>query len=251
MNREQKAAVVEEIAGQIQEADAILAVDYRGISVPDAASLRDRLRDADATFRVVKNSLTERAADRADATSLHALLDGPTALTFVRGDVATAAKALSDFARGPAALQFKGGLMDGKELSVDQVQAIARLPARDILYAQLVGTVASPLTGLVRGLNGLLGGLAVQLQQIVEQGLLGGGSASAEPEAPAGEASPEPEAPAVEASIEAEQPPAEVSAEPEASEETDAADTPDEANTEIVTEPEDAAEAADDQKEEA
>lgn len=194
MNKEEKAAVVEEIAGQIQEADAILAVDYRGISVPDAASLRARLRDADATFRVVKNSLTERAADQAGVEALRALLDGPTALTFVRGDAATAAKALSDFARGPAALQFKGGFMDGEELTVEQIQAIARLPARHLLYTQLVGTVAAPLTGLVRGLNGLLGGLAVQLQQIVERGLLSGGAGSAEPELPAPEGPAEPDA---------------------------------------------------------
>ncbi len=174
MDRQQKAAAVEEIAAQIQEADAVLAVDYRGISVPDAASLRARLRDADATFRVVKNSLTERAAERAGAEALRALLDGPTALTFVRGDAATAAKVLADFARGPAALQFKGGMLGEQELTVDQMQSIARLPGREMLYAQLVGTVASPLTGLVRGLNGLLAGLAVQLQQIADQGLLGG-----------------------------------------------------------------------------
>jgi large subunit ribosomal protein L10 len=176
MNRQEKTQVVEEIAGQIREAQAVLAVDYRGISVPDAAALRARLRDADATFRVVKNSLTERAAEQAGAQALQALLDGPTALTFVRGDAATAAKALADFARGAAALQFKGGLMDGAELTGDEVQAIARLPARDVLYGQLVGLVASPVTGLVRGLNGLLGGLAVQLAQIAEQGLLPGGS---------------------------------------------------------------------------
>src|SRR6266536_132946 len=91
MNREQKAAAIEEIAAQIQEAQAVFAVDYRGISVPQAAELRTKLRDADATFRVVKNSLTERAADQAGADALKALLDGPTAMTFVRGDAASSA----------------------------------------------------------------------------------------------------------------------------------------------------------------
>ncbi|HEV2770186.1 MAG TPA: 50S ribosomal protein L10, partial [Solirubrobacteraceae bacterium] len=80
MNREQKAAAVEEIAGQITEANAVYAVDPRGISVPQAAELRARLRDADATFRVVKNTLTLRAADKAEAEALKALLEGPTAL---------------------------------------------------------------------------------------------------------------------------------------------------------------------------
>ena len=220
MDRQQKAAVVDEIATQIQEAEAILAVDYRGISVPDAASLRARLRDADATFRVVKNSLTERAADQAGAAALRALLDGPTALTFVRGDAATAAKALSDFARGPAALQFKGGLLGEQELTVEQVQSIARLPGREALHAQLVGTVASPLTGLVRGLNGLLAGLAVQLQQIADQGLLSG------PGAPPG-------------------------GEPVGSPGDEVPESPEEAEAENTNEHEDAAPAADEPKEEA
>jgi large subunit ribosomal protein L10 len=175
MNRDQKTATVEAIAEQIEAADAVFAVDYRGISVPQAAALRVRLREADATLRIVKNSLTERAAERAGAESLRGLLEGPTALTFVRGDAALAAKALADFARAEVPIEFKGGLMGGDELSVDQIKSIARLPARDVLYGQMVGTVAAPLTGLVRGLNGLLAGLAVQLQQIADRGLLGGG----------------------------------------------------------------------------
>ena len=97
MNRDQKAAAIEEIAAQIRESDAVFAVDYRGISVPQAADLRTKLRDADATFRVTKNTLTERAADQAGAEALKELLAGPTALTFVRGDVAAAAKAIADY----------------------------------------------------------------------------------------------------------------------------------------------------------
>ena len=88
MNREQKAAAVAEIATRIQESQAVFAVDYRGISVPQAAELRAKLREADARFQVVKNTLTERAADQAGAESLKELLDGPTALTFVFGDAA-------------------------------------------------------------------------------------------------------------------------------------------------------------------
>jgi large subunit ribosomal protein L10 len=173
MNKEEKAAVVEEIAEQLQGADAIIAVDYRGISVPDAAALRARLRDADATFRVVKNRLTLRAAEKAGTEPLRELLEGPTALTFVQGDAAVAAKALNDFARTGDALQFKGGMLGDEALSVEQIVSIARLPTREVLHAQLVGTVAAPITGLVRGLNGLLAGIAIQLQQIHEQGLIG------------------------------------------------------------------------------
>src|SRR2546423_11638657 len=108
MNKEQKSAVVEEIAEQISSSQAVFAVDYRGASVPQAAELRARLRDADATFRVVKNTLTERAADQAGAEALKAYLEGPTAMTFVRGDPAAAAKVLADFRRTSGLLAFKG-----------------------------------------------------------------------------------------------------------------------------------------------
>src|SRR5438876_4286896 len=190
MNREQKAAAVAEIAAQIDQSHAIFAVDYRGISVPQVADLRARLRDADATFRVVKNSLTERAADQSGAEPLKPLLTGPTALTFVRGDVATAAKAIADYGRASQLLPFKGGLMDGSALDADQIRALSRLPARDVLYGQLVGVVASPVTGLVRTLSALLGGLAVALGQVRDKkqsGELPAGEPPAASEPAAGE----------------------------------------------------------------
>jgi large subunit ribosomal protein L10 len=187
LNRDQKAAVIDEIAAEIQEADAIYAVDYRGISVPAAAELRTKLRDADATFRIVKNTLTERAADKAEIAELKELLDGPTALTFVRGDAALAAKALRDQGRATETLAFKGGFMNGAALTPDDINSIARLPAREVLYGQLVGMVASPITGLARGLNALLGGLAVALGQVQAQKEAG--------EEPAAEADQDAEAP--------------------------------------------------------
>jgi large subunit ribosomal protein L10 len=169
MNREQKAAAVAQIADSIKDAEAVFAVDFRGISVPQAADLRVRLREADATFRVVKNSLTERAAERAGAETLKALLEGPTALTFVHGDAALAAKALQTFRRETDVLEFKGGLLGAEPVDAEQILAIARLPGRDALYGQLVGLAASPITGLVRGLNALIAGLAIQLGQIAEK----------------------------------------------------------------------------------
>src|SRR5687768_9169791 len=182
MNREQKAAAVAEIAENIRESEAVFAVDYRGISVPQANELRSRLRDADARFSIVKNTLTERAADEAGAESLKALLEGPTALTFVRGDAAAAAKALRDYARETELLPFKGGFMDGNALSPEDIGAIARLPSRDVLYAQLVGIVAHPISGLARTMNQLIGGLAVALGQVRDQGLVGGDAPAAAPE---------------------------------------------------------------------
>jgi large subunit ribosomal protein L10 len=196
LNRDQKAAVIEEVAAQITESDAVFAVDYRGISVPQAAELRNRLREADASFRVVKNTLSERAADQAGAEGLKELLQGPTAMTFVRGDAATAAKALRDFQRANQLLEFKGGWMNGAPLTGDEINSIAQLPSRDVLYGRLVGMVASPLTGLVSALSGLVGGLARQLSQIAEQGLVGGDAPAPAPAASAAAAEPEPEAPA-------------------------------------------------------
>jgi large subunit ribosomal protein L10 len=216
MNRDEKAAVVDEIAEQFGAADAIIAVDYRGISVAQAAELRARLRGVDARFRVVKNSLSERAADRAGLESIKPMLVGPTALTFVSGDAAAAAKTLNDAARELQLLEFKGGLLGGSLLSADDVKSIARLPSRDVLYGLLVGTIAAPLTGLARGLNALVGGLAIQLQAIVDMdppALAGGdtpapqdeaapaapatAAAEVEPETPVEPAAPaEPEAPA-------------------------------------------------------
>ena len=200
MNREQKAAAIEEVAGQIQESGAVFAVDYRGISVPQAAELRTRLTEAGARFRVVKNTLTQRAADQAGAESLKEFLVGPTAFTFVvaeEGDVALAAKALATFRRQHNVLAFKGGVMNGDPLTAEQLEELSRLPARDVLHGQLVGMIASPITGLVRTLNALIAGLAIQLQQIAEQGLVGGGEPAAE-EAPAEEETASEEAPAAE-----------------------------------------------------
>ena len=143
MNREQKAAVVEEIAAPIKDSEAVFAVDPRGMSVAQAAELRGKLRDAEATLRVVKNTLTERAADAAETESLKELLEGPTALTFARGDAAAAAKTVFDYSRSTGLLPFKGGVLNGQALRADEVAAIARLPARDVLNAQFVNIVAA------------------------------------------------------------------------------------------------------------
>jgi large subunit ribosomal protein L10 len=173
MNRDQKTAVVEEVAAQIQESEAVFAVDYRGISVPQAATLRERLTEAGARFRIVKNTLTLLAADKAGAEPLKGVLEGPTAFTFVTGedgDVALAAKALAQFKRETDLLDFKGGLMNGEALTAEQIAELARLPARDVLHGQLVSMVAAPITGLVRTLNALIAGLAIQLKQIADEG---------------------------------------------------------------------------------
>jgi large subunit ribosomal protein L10 len=199
MNREEKSATIQEIAAQIEGSEAIFAVDYRGISVAQAAELRSKLREADASFRVVKNRLTKLAADQAGEQRLTELLQGPTALTFVRGDTAAAAKAISTFNKQHDVLTYKGGFMGETALDADGFKSIALLPNREVLIGQFAGVVASPITGVVRGLNALIQGLASQLGQIADQGLVTGEAAAPAPaeeapaeaeEAPAEEAAP-------------------------------------------------------------
>jgi large subunit ribosomal protein L10 len=197
MDREQKTAVVEKLTEELKGAKAIFAVDYRGISVPQAAELRAGLRDAETRFRIVKNRLTLRAAEAAGTDVLKDHLTGPTALALVQGDAALAAKTISRLGSEWELLTYKGGLMEGEELDPDSFTAIARLPGREALNAQIAGVVASPLTGLVRGLGSMIQGLALQLGQIAEQGLVTG-EAPAEEQAPAEETAPAEEAPPAE-----------------------------------------------------
>jgi large subunit ribosomal protein L10 len=217
MNREQKAVVIEEVASQIKEAQAIFAVDYRGLTVRQAADLRGRLIEIDANLRVVKNTLTERAADQAGAEVLKQFLEGPTAFTFVKGDPVLAAKAIAGFRRESQLPEFKGGWMDGKELTIDDIEALSKLPSLDVMHGQLVGMIASPLAGLVRSLNALLSGIAIALGQIAEQGLVTGTDPEPAPEPEAEADAPEAEADAPAEDAPADEPAAEADA-PEANE---------------------------------
>ena len=247
MNREQKAAVIDQIADELGSAGAIIALDYRGITVAQIAELREKLRATDTKLRVAKNSLSERAADQAGVADIKPLLVGPTALALVKGDAAAAAKVLSDTARalrGP--LAFKGGVLDGVSLSPAEVETIAKLPSRDVLNAMLVGTIAAPLTGLARTLNALVQGLASQLGQIRDQGLVTGAAPSEAADASSANdnelASEAPAAAeeATEAATEAPEPEAETA--PEATDESEP-EAPAEAETPEASEPEPAAEA--------
>ena len=231
MNRDEKEAAVKEISSELESAGAIFAVDYRGISVPQAAELRSKLRDSDASFSVVKNRLAKRATDGTDAAAaLDEHLVGPTALTFVRGDAVVAAKTISDFIKANDVLAYKGGLMDGATLAPEQFNAIAKLPGVETLRGQLVGLAASPLSGVVRTLNQLLAGLAQQLGQVAEQGLVSGEPPAAESEAdePAAAAADEPEP-------EAEEPAAEAEAETTSESEDEADQTPEEGGDDADT----------------
>jgi large subunit ribosomal protein L10 len=254
MKREEKTAVVEELASRLGEAEAIFAVDYKGISVPQAAELRTKLRESDAAFSVVKNRLAKRAAEQAGTEGLDDLLVGPTALTLIKGDPVTVAKTITTFTKEHDVLAYKGGIMDGAPLDADAFQAIAKLPGVDQLRGQLVGLVASPLTGLAAGMNNLISGLGRQLAQIAEQGLVSGSAADPSPavveaadvsgEAPAAEVEADPEAAE-------EEPEAEAEAEPEAEEGKAEAEEPPAEETSEAADEEAPAETDDDTEEDA
>ena len=220
MNRDEKTAVVEKLAEDLSGAQAIFAVDYRGISVPQAAELRSKLRESDASFKVVKNRLAKLAAEKA-GTEIDELLNGPIALTLIDGDPVVVAKTITTFSREHDVLEYKGGLMDGAALDVEDFQAIATLPALDVLHGQLVGLAASPLMGLVAGMSNLISGLGRQLAQIAEQGLVSG--EAPEPEAPVEEPTPAEEPAPDDAPVE-EPPVEEPDPEPEAEAEEPAAE---------------------------
>ncbi|MCB8914430.1 MAG: 50S ribosomal protein L10 [Thermoleophilales bacterium] len=248
MNREEKAALIEEIGAEIESAEAIFAVDYRGISVTQAAELRSGLREADATFKVVKNRLTKLAAEKAGNTELNDLLQGPTALTFVKGDTAMAAKAITSFNKEHEILTYKGGIMGDTILDEGRFTAISKLPSRDVLNGQLAGIVASPLVTLTRGLGSMVSGLAIALQQVADQGLVGGSAEAAPAEENADEAPAE--EPAAEEAAAEESPEAEAEAPAEEEATAEEADAEDKAENKEEAPAEEATDGADAENEE-
>jgi large subunit ribosomal protein L10 len=145
MRRDEKEAVIERLAAEMEGAQAMIVADYRGLSVTQVAEVRSSLRETGATFRVAKNTLTRIAARRSGRDGVVELLEGPTAIAFARDDVASAAKRLQDAARATRILAVRGAFMEGRLLSADEVRRLAELPSREVILAQAVGAVAAPL----------------------------------------------------------------------------------------------------------
>ena len=228
-----KIAVVDEVRSRIGEASASIVSEYRGLSVAELAELRTALAAVGGDYRIFKNTLLRRAIDGGEYQPLSEYLSGPSALTFVQGDVSAVAKALKDFARANPLLVIKGGLADGSLLSSSDLAALADLPSRDVLLARIAGALAAPMQQLAGLLQALPRNLAYGLSALIEQ-REAGGEKLPEPEAPAAEdtaaeAPPEAEATAAEA------PAAEAEASPEAEVEASApavAEAPPEADGE-------------------
>ena len=146
--RPDKGDTVAELTESFSSSSAAVLTEYRGLTVKQITDLRVAL-GADTTYAVVKNTLTKIAAGNAGLAGLEALLAGPTAVAFVQGDPVTAAKALRDFARANPALVVKGGVMDGKPLSADEVRKLADLESREVLLGKLAGAMKASLTQAV------------------------------------------------------------------------------------------------------
>jgi len=196
--RPQKVAVVDEVRERLSSANGALLTEYRGLGVGELARLRRSLRDAGGEYKIYKNTLV-RFAVRDLGLDIEALLVGPTAIAFVETDAAGVAKALRDFARTNPGLVIKGGLLGAKVLTATDASALADLPSRDQLLAQLAGAIAAPLQAFAGLLQALPRNLAYGLQALIDKQ---GGVPDAPPEVATPEA-PTPEAPTPEGAADA------------------------------------------------
>lgn len=168
--RPDKVAVVAEVRARFESADAALLTEYRGLTVTELATLRRSLSEAGTDFKVYKNTLVRRAAGEAGLEGMDSLLTGPTAIAFVSGDAAVAAKTLRDFARTAPALIVKGGLLGTRLLSSSDASALAELPSRDVLLARLAGGFAAPMQRFAGILQALPRNFAYGLSALIEKG---------------------------------------------------------------------------------
>ena len=213
-----KVEVVDEVTSRLQSAAASIVSEYRGLTVGELANLRQALASVGGDYKIFKNTLVRRAVDGGEYQLLSEYLSGPSALTFVQGDISAVAKALRDFSRANPHLVIKGGLADGSLLSSSDLAALADLPPRDVLLARLAGALAAPMQQMAGLLQALPRNLAYGMKALIDQREAGGESAG-EPAAPSEAAPSEAEA--------AESAPAEAAGESGA--EAEAVATPEEA----------------------
>jgi large subunit ribosomal protein L10 len=166
---EVKQVVVQEIAEKFRNAKTAVLVNYRGLTVEEVTELRAKSRDAGIEYKVYKNSMMRFAAKETGYEGLLDVLVGPTAIAFCNTDPVAPAKIFSEFAKKHKALVIKAGMVEGKILDVKGVAELAELPPREVLVAQVLGALNSPISGFVNVLNGNLRGLVVALDAIAQQ----------------------------------------------------------------------------------
>jgi large subunit ribosomal protein L10 len=194
MLKSDKERIVGELTERLQATDTLIVADYRGLTMKEVDALRGELLQHGARFTVVKNSLTRRAAEAAGAETVLTLLDGPTAIAFLEtdGDPVPVAKALAESARTTKVLTVRGGLLDGRAMTAEEVEELAKLPPLDMLRGQVLGAVAAPLYAIVGLFAAPLQDLHGLLEARIDQ--LGGADVEDVAEEPAEEEQPAPEA---------------------------------------------------------
>ena len=207
--RPEKVAVVEEIRSKIADADATVLTEYRGLSVGALAELRNALRPAGTEYKIFKNTLTRRAVEEAGYTDLLPLLEGPVALAFVHGDAVVAAKAMREFARDHDSLVFKGGMLGERLLVAAEIEALAKVPPKDVILGRLAGGFQAPLTRAAGLFQAFTRNFAYGLAAYADQRSSEAPTGDEEPQAPADDAetdrpAPEPQQPESQQSEESE-----------------------------------------------
>jgi large subunit ribosomal protein L10 len=219
MKKADKELVVADLTERLRTSETLLVADYRGLTMPQIDTLRTKLLESGASFSVVKNTLGRRAAEAAGAEALLTLLEGPSAVAFLDadGDMVAAAKALADMARESKVLAIKGGVLQGRAMTADEVQSLATLPPVDVLRGQVLAAIIAPVTallGLVSApVQNLIGLIDARIEQLEGQGETSASAAAA----------PAPVEEEAAAPAEAEsttEPPADEAPEPAATEET-------------------------------
>jgi len=167
--RTAKAATVDELRAKVDATSTAVVTEYRGMTVAQISALRRQLRALDADFKVFKNTLVRRAIEGTAVAPLDEFLVGPTAIAFVNGDVSAVAKALRDFARATPTLVVKGGVLDGKALSLNDLTSLADLPSREVLLARFAGLLASPLSTMAGLLKAVPQNFAYGLSALIDQ----------------------------------------------------------------------------------
>jgi large subunit ribosomal protein L10 len=146
--REEKVALVNEIAEKLQNSKSMIVTDYRGLTVAEVTELRKNLRDAGIEFKVLKNTMTRRAADQVNLSEINEHLTGPSAIAFSYDDVVAPAKILNDFAKKHQALELKAGIVEGRVIGTEEVKALAELPSREGLLSMLLSVLQAPMRNL-------------------------------------------------------------------------------------------------------
>ncbi len=169
LTREQKQEQIDALKGLLAPANGLFVMDFTGLSVGEVTELRRKVREANGSYRVVRNTLAKLALAETDHGALRELLTGPAAVAYTASDAVMLAKALADFAKTHEKLHFRGGLVEGHLLDAQQAKQVAALPSRKELVAKLLFLLQSPMRRLVTVLSSPVRGLAVSLHQIAEE----------------------------------------------------------------------------------